>query len=140
MVTTGAVQPSLFGVETVADAPPVATILLVAYRMQDTIVESLQSALAQTVPCEIIVSDDGSGDEALQRIAPIVRDYRGPHRLSVRSTGSNIGLCAHLGQLAPLAHTGILVFLAGDDIAYPHRVERLVEHLRRNPQAMIVGA
>lgn len=140
MVTTGAVQPSLFGVQTAADAPPVATILLIAYRMQDTIVESLQSALAQTVPCEIIVSDDSSGDESLQRIAPIVRDYRGPHRLRVRSTASNIGLCAHLTELAPLAHTDILVFLAGDDVAYPHRVQRLVEHLRRHPQAMIVGS
>ena len=140
MVTTAAVQPSLFGVETVADLPPVATILLVAYRMQDTIVESLQSALAQTVPCEIIVSDDSSGDEALQRIAPIVRDYRGPHRISVRSTAQNLGLCAHLNELANLARTGILVFLAGDDIAYPHRVERLVEHMHRHPQAMIVGS
>ncbi len=140
MVTTAAAQPSLFGVETVADTPPVATILLVAFRMQDTIVESLQSALAQTVPCEIIISDDSSGDESLQRIAPIVRDYRGPHRLLVRSTASNIGLCAHLTELAPLAHTDILVFLAGDDIAYPHRVERLVEHLRRHPQATIVGS
>jgi GT2 family glycosyltransferase len=140
MVTTAAVQSSLSGVGTVADAPPVATILLVAYRMQDTIVESLESALAQTVPCEIIVSDDSSGDESLQRIAPIVRDYRGPHRLRVRSTAANIGLCAHLSELAPLANTGILVFLAGDDIAYPHRVERLVEHLHRHPQAMIAGS
>lgn len=140
MVTTAVVQPSFSGFGTTADAPPVATVLLVCYRMQDTVVESLQSALAQTVPCEIIVSDDGSGDEALQRIAPIVRDYRGPHRISVRSTGANVGLCAHLTQLAPLARTDILVFLAGDDIAYPHRVERLVEHLRRHPQAMIVGS
>ena len=46
MVTTAAVQPSLFDVQAVADTPPVATILLVCYRMQDTIVESLQSALA----------------------------------------------------------------------------------------------
>lgn len=140
MVTTAAVQPSLFGVETVADSPPVASILLICYRMQDTIVESLQSALAQTVPCEIIVSDDSSGDESLQRIATIVRDYRGPHRIKVRSTAGNMGLCAHLTELAGLASTGVLVFLAGDDIAYPHRVERQVEHLRRHPKAMIVGS
>lgn len=140
MATTAVVQPTLFGSVAVADVPPVATILLLAYRMQDTIVESLQSALAQTVPCEIIVSDDCSGDESLQRIAPLVRDYRGPHRIRVRSTAQNRGLCAHLAELAPLAGTGILVFQAGDDIAYPHRVERLVEHLRRHPQAMIVGS
>lgn len=140
MATTAVIQPMQFGPTTEADVPPVATILLVAYRMQDTIVESLQSALAQTVPCEIIVSDDSSGDESLQRIAPLVRDYRGPHRLKVRSTASNIGLCAHLSELAGLATTGVLVFLAGDDIAYPHRVERLVAHLRKHPQAMIVGS
>ena len=53
--------------------------------MQDTILEALDSALAQTVPCEIIVSDDSSGDESLQRIAARVRDYRGPHRVRVRN-------------------------------------------------------
>ena len=138
--TTASIQPSLFEGVAVADAPPVATILLVCYRMQDTILEALDSALAQTVPCEIIVSDDSSGDESLQRIAARVRDYRGPHRLRVRSTARNLGLCAHLTELAPMASTGILVFLAGDDVAYPHRAERLVAHLAKHPQAMIVGS
>lgn len=138
--TTASVQPSLFEAVAGADAPPVATILLVCYRMQDTVLEALDSALAQTVPCEIIVSDDSSGDETLARVAERVRDYRGPHRLRVRSTTRNLGLCPHLDELAPLAGTDVLVFLAGDDIAYPHRVERLVAHLRRHPQAMIVGS
>lgn len=138
--TTASVQSSLFEAGAVARPEPVATLLLVCYRMQDTILESLDSALAQTVPCEIIVSDDSSGDQSLQRIAAGVRDYRGPHRLHVRSTARNIGLCAHLTELAPLAGTGILVFLAGDDVAYPHRVERLVAHLQRHPEAMIVGS
>ncbi|GAB2489446.1 glycosyltransferase [Arenimonas alkanexedens] len=133
-------QSSLSGAGVAEETAPVATILLVAYRMQDTLVEALDSALAQTVPCEIIVSDDSSGDASLQRIADRVRDYRGPHRLQVRSTRQNLGLCAHLTELAPLARTGILVFLAGDDVAYPHRVERLVAHLQRHPQAMIVGS
>ena len=39
-------------------ALPTATILVIAYRMQATIADALRSALAQTVPCEIIVSDD----------------------------------------------------------------------------------
>ncbi len=58
----------------------------------------------------------------------------------MRSTERNVGLCAHLTQLAPLAGTDILVFLAGDDVAYPHRVERLVAHMHKHPQAMIVGS
>ena len=97
--TTVSVQSTLFGVELVEERAPVATVLLVAYRMQDTLLEALDSALAQTVPCEIIVSDDSSGDESLQRIAARVRDYRGPHR-----------------------------------------VERLVAHLRQHPEAMVVGS
>lgn len=138
--TTVSVQSTLFGAEVVEERTPVATLLLVAYRMQDTLLQALDSALAQTVPCEIIVSDDSSGDESLQRIAARVRDYRGPHRLQVRSTAKNLGLCAHLTELAPLARTDILVFLAGDDVAYPHRVERLVAHMRKHPQAMVVGS
>ena len=122
-----------------ADAPRV-TLLVIAYKMAATIDQAMRSAFAQTHPCEIIVSDDSSGDDTVAIAQAIADDYAGPHRVRVRSTARNVGLCAHLNELANEASGDILVFLAGDDVAYPERVEKLAAAFRDNPAAQLVGS
>lgn len=117
-----------------------ATVLVIAYRMHATIAEAIGSALAQTVPCEIIVSDDCSGDATLDCARAAIAGYVGPHRISVRSTPRNLGLCGHLNELAGIAQGDVLVFLAGDDVAYPRRVERLLAEMNAHPDALVVGS
>ena len=117
-----------------------ATMLVIAYRMRDTIVEAIASALAQTVCCEIIVSDDCSGDGTLEAAQAAIAGYTGPHRVCVRSTPRNLGLCGHLNDLATIARGEVLVFLSGDDVAYPQRVERLLAAMAAQPDAMVVGS
>ncbi len=121
------------------DAPRV-TLLVIAYRMAATIDQAMRSAFAQTYPCEIIVSDDSSGDDTVAIARAIAEDYAGPHRVRVRSTARNLGLCAHLNELAAEASGDILVFLAGDDVAYPERVASLVAAFVANPAAQAVGS
>ncbi len=128
-------------VESSAGSPPLsATLLVIAYGMRETIAESIASALAQTTACEIIVSDDCSGDGTLEAALAAVADYAGPHRVSVRTSQRNLGLCAHLVELAHIANGDVLVFLAGDDVAYPQRVERLLAEMAACPAAMVVGS
>lgn len=126
--------------ESAKSAPITATVLVIAYRMRDTIAASIASAFAQTVPCEIIVSDDCSGDGTLEAAQAAIAGYVGPHRVSARSTPRNLGLCAHLNDLARIAQGEVLVFLAGDDLAYPQRVARLLEEMATHPDAMVVGS
>lgn len=121
--------------------PPLrVTLLVIAYRMAATLGDTIRSALAQTYPCEIIVSDDSSGDDSLEVARAALDGYNGPHRVRVRSTARNLGLCAHLNDLASLAEGDILVLCAGDDISYPLRVEKLVAALAADPQAQLVGS
>ena len=117
-----------------------ATVLVIAYRMRETVAVAIASALAQTVPCEIIVSDDCSGDGTLDAAQTAIVDYTGPHRINVRSTPRNLGLCGHLNDLAQIASADVLVFLAGDDVAYPQRVARLLDEMATHPDAMVVGS
>lgn len=135
-----AVNGTIPSSEPAAMTPVAATVLVIAYRMRDTIAASIDSALAQTVPCEIIVSDDCSGDGTLEAAQAAIEGYAGPHRISVRSTARNLGLCGHLNELAGLASSEVLVFLAGDDVAYPHRVARLLAEMAAHPDAMLVGS
>lgn len=121
-------------------APLSATILVIAYRNEATIAEALRSALAQTVASEIIVSDDCGGDRTVQVARDLLAGYEGPHRVEVRSTSRNLGLCAHLTELGRLATGDVLVFFAGDDVSYPQRVESLLAHFESNPDAQAVGS
>jgi glycosyltransferase involved in cell wall biosynthesis len=119
---------------------PSVTILVIAYRMAKTIETALRSVLAQTVPCEIVVSDDSSGDATLDVAASVLRGYAGPHRVRLRSTERNLGLCAHLNELAAQATGEILVFASGDDVSYSQRAQRIAETFAANPGAQLVAS
>lgn len=108
--------------------------------MERTIIQALESALAQTVPCEIIVSDDASNDRTCELAMERLAAYQGPHRVVVRRNERNLGLCSHLNTVTQVASGEILVFLAGDDVAYPFRVERLLAMFDAYQDAYAVGS
>ena len=117
-----------------------ATFFIVCFRMRDTVLEALHGALAQTVPCEIIVSDDSSGDGTLAAVQTALQGYDGPHRVIVRGTPRNLGLCPHLQELASMASAPILFNSAGDDVSMPERVARTLAEFEAHPAARIVGS
>ena len=123
------------------ESAPRASILLLAYRMGATIRAALDSAVAQTVPCEIIVSDDASPapDDGFAIAEAFARDYRGPHRLIVRRNAQNLGLCAHINAVAAEASGEFLLFQAGDDRSHPDRVARALAFFDAHPDVALVG-
>lgn len=98
------------------------SVLLIAYRAADTIVPAIDSALAQTEPCEVIISDDCSPDDTFALAQRHVAGYAGPHRVVVRRCEQNRGVSAHLSELFALARGRIFVVMAGDDLSRPGRV------------------
>ena len=86
-----------------------ASILLLCYRDAPYIRAALESALAQSVPCEIIVSNDCSDDGTFELAQEMVANYRGPHRVSVRRNEHNLGVAAHVNATVPLTHGDIVV-------------------------------
>ncbi len=125
------------------DEPPAdasVTLLVIAYRMRQTIGAAIESALAQTHPCRIIVSDDCSGDGTFEAAQAATQGDPRAARVTVRSTPRNLGLCAHLVDLAHIARGEILVCMSGDDVAYPERVARLVAEFAAHPDAQVVGS
>lgn len=117
-----------------------ASIILLCYRDAPFIRAAIESAFAQTVPCEIIVSNDASDDGTFELAQEMVANYRGPHRVSVRRNESNLGVAGHVNATVPLTHGDIVVMMAGDDISYPERVATILAAFARRPQATVLAS
>lgn len=113
---------------------------MLAYRMEKTLRPALAGALAQTVPCEIIVSDDASGDRALEIAREMTAGYAGPHKIVIRGNEQNQGLCRHIDTVSKLATGEVFVFMAGDDVSYPQRVQKLLAAFDAHSDAYAVGS
>jgi glycosyltransferase involved in cell wall biosynthesis len=104
---------------------PLVSILISAYNAQEWIVETIQSALAQTWPNkEIIVVDDGSTDGTLHLARRFVS--RGVIVLSTE----NRGLAAGLNYAYQHSRGEYIQFLDADDLLAPDKIERQLAALR----------
>lgn len=119
---------------------PAVTVLLLCYRDAAYIRAALAGAFAQTVPCEIIVSNDSSDDGTYEIAREVAAAYRGIHDVSVRRTARNLGVAAHFNDAMALARGDIVVMMAGDDIAYPERVATILRAFEEAPEAMVLGS
>lgn len=107
------------------------TIIIPSYNQEATLFETIESALAQTVPCEIIVVNDGSTDgtkfvldEYADRVKVIHQSNRGLP--SARNTGI-------------MNATGDYILpLDSDDILEPNCVER-IEQVAADTDADVIS-
>ncbi len=107
---------------------PLATLLLLAYQQQATIVAAVEGALQQTYsPLEIVISDDASTDATWAAIQHAVAGYAGPHRLILNRNPANLGIGAHLNRMVELSRGELLFVAAGDDVSLPQRCSTVVE-------------
>lgn len=118
---------------------PRATVLLLTYNTAALVEAAIAGALAQTVPCRIIVSDDCSPDGTGEVIERALAGYDGPHEVRVYRNPTNLGLGAHLSARMADAVGDIVVLMAGDDVSYPDRVQRMLEVYDADPNVMVVG-
>lgn len=92
------------------------TIVIASYNQAEFLPDAIESALAQTLPCEIIVVNDGSTDNSLavaRRYSVKVVDQVNKGLSSARNTGI-------------MNATGdYILFLDADDILLPNCAERI---------------
>ena len=96
---------------------PRASIIIPAYNHAPHLPLALESALTQTVPCEVIVVNDGSTDET----AELLQTYR--NRVTVL-TQAHRGPAAARNEGLALANGEYVMFLDGDDSIEPEKIER----------------
>lgn len=116
---------------------------MLAWKAEATIIEALQGALAQTVPCEILVSDDASPDQGFARAQAFLAaspPMGAEHTLRVMRQPVNLGLTAHLNRLLAEVRGEIIVVMAADDISAPGRCAALLAAFDAEPTAFVAGS
>lgn len=109
------------------------SLVVMAYRQDAFIAETVAAALAQDHPdLEIVLSDDGSPDDTFRIMADMAAAYAGPHRIVLNRNPQNLGLIGHVNRLFDLVTSDWLIYNAGDDISEPHRARVIAEAIARD--------
>jgi alpha-1,3-rhamnosyltransferase len=113
------------------DAPR-ATVVVTSYNQARWIEQALDSVAAQTEQSlQLIVTDDGSADDSVERI----RSWLDRHDVTATLVASdhNIGLPAMLNRALPAIRGRYVVVLNGDDWMEPDRVKLQADALDTAP-------
>lgn len=113
------------------------SIILPVRNGQDTLVECLDSLLAQTYePLEIIAIDDNSKDKSYS----ILRKYRlKDKRLVISRNVKQYGLTVTLNRSLKKAKGSYISFMNQSDIVTPDKLKRQINYLKRHPKVAVVG-
>src|SRR6266700_5168254 len=110
---------------------PLVSILIAAYNAENTIAQTLESAIDQTWQRkEIIVVDDGSTD----RTAEVVRQFKDVMLVST----TNQGMSAAINHGLPLTQGDYIQYLDADDILLPDKIEMQLAALRGSDSRRIL--
>ena len=113
------------------------SVVIPAYNGQAYIAASLSSVLSQTYAnFEVVVVNDGSTDTT----AEIVSGFAAQDPRVRLLTKSNSGISETLNLGIAQSHASLIARLDADDIMLPHRLERQVELMSRDPDLTICGS
>jgi hypothetical protein len=110
---------------------PRVTVAMTCRNAESSVGDAIESVLAQEFrDFELIVCDDAS----LDRTARLARSYS-DHRIRHISNSRRLGDCASRNKLLDAARGQFVIYLDGDDHAYPQGIGFMAEMLSRFPKA-----
>lgn len=117
--------------------PGLASVIVPSYNKAPFVEATLDSIANQTYPqLEIVIVDDASSDDSVERIRAWSTRSKRPVQLSVHAT--NKGVCATLNDGLRVAQGEFVAALAADDLYLPHKIASHVALLRSYPTASMV--
>lgn len=114
---------------------PLVSIVIPAYNVESTVIETLESVVGQTYSnIETIIVDDGSTDNTLEIVKQFITDKPTLHVY----TKGNEGLAATRNYGFQFVKGKYLLFLDADDLIDPRFVELCIEIFKTQPEVDIV--
>lgn len=116
---------------------PLVTIGLVTYNQERYVREAVRSVLAQTYsPLQVVICDDASPDATYEILSEEAAAYRGDHDVLLQQNPQNLGI-GNFNRMMDLAKGEFIVVAHGDDVSFPHRVQRLTEVWLRSGASLV---
>lgn len=111
---------------------PLVSIGIITYNSAKTVLETLESAYAQTYKnLELIISDDCSKDETVSLCQKWVEEHSDRFvRCEILTVDKNTGISANCNRMVAACHGTYIKSLAGDDVFLPTCIEDNVANIR----------
>lgn len=115
---------------------PMVSVIIASYNHAPYIEASILSVLAQTYPrIELLVVDDGSTDDSVERIRRLQEQYGFDFREQ-----ENQGLARTLNACVARARGSLIAPFGSDDVMLPERIAIQVSYMRDKPEVGICAA
>ncbi|WP_414585249.1 glycosyltransferase family 2 protein [Scytonema sp. PCC 10023] len=113
--------------------------IIPCYRCSKTISRAIDSVAKQTLPpAEVILIDDGSGDDTLEVLLQLQRDY-GKDWIKVVALKENSGPAVARNTAWDLAFHDYIAFLDSDDAWHPEKIAVQYSWMIQNPDIALSG-
>lgn len=105
------------------------TIAIPVFERFEFFIAALESALAQTIPCPIIVSDNASSHKKFREVCDLY-----PGRVTYYENVKNLGMFENWNRCIRLADTEYVMVLGDDDLIHPRYCETLTNAVDAHPE------
>ncbi|MDD0842931.1 glycosyltransferase [Pseudomonas sp. Gutcm_11s] len=112
---------------------PLVTVIIASYNHAPYVEAAIESVLAQSYPAvELLVVDDGSSDDSVERIQALQRKHGFDFRVQ-----ANQGLARTLNDCIARARGSLIAPFGSDDVMLPERLAKQVAYLQDKPEVGI---
>ncbi len=118
------------------DASPLVSVLIVNYNGGPYLLDAVRSALASSVPVEVLVVDNASRDGSLRLLRRASGDDA---RLRIIENARNLGFARANNQAFEQVRGDYVLLLNPDTTLAPDTLERMLEVMAAHPQAGMAG-
>lgn len=117
------------------------SIIVATYNSSQYIIETLESAKAQTYPnIELIITDDGSTDTTIELCGNWIELNRSRFvRSEILTVEKNTGIPKNMNRGVKSSKGSWIKFIAGDDILLPNVIQSSVDFVTKNDFKIVVS-
>ncbi len=115
------------------------TAIIPCYRCADTVRRAVESVARQTVlPIEVILVDDGSGDNTLDTLYALQAQYSA-NWIKVIALDHNQGVSVARNTAWDVASGDYIAFLDADDVWHPEKIDLQYDWMCKRPDVLATG-
>ena len=114
------------------------SVVCPTYNSADFIVKSIKTIVNQTSPpTELIISDDGSTDDTIEKVKLLFNDYRGEiNTIIIQNDHKGAGATRNAGIIA--SNSEWISFLDSDDLWFPDKILNVKETIKSNDKCNFI--